>query len=62
MFGFRCYVCGGPWEQDDHVIPLSRGGTNWPANLRPICKLHNLMKGRKTLSEFFLRHPELAET
>jgi 5-methylcytosine-specific restriction endonuclease McrA len=21
----------------DHVKPLAQGGSNWPANLRPIC-------------------------
>ena len=33
----RCWMCGEPATQNDHVIPLSRGGSNWPANLRPAC-------------------------
>lgn len=37
MWGGKCWMCGESWEQIDHVIPLSRGGTNWPANLRPAC-------------------------
>lgn len=45
MFGFRCYMCGGPWETVDHVIPLARGGTGWPANLRPACNRCNARKG-----------------
>jgi 5-methylcytosine-specific restriction endonuclease McrA len=27
------------------VIPLSVGGTNWPANLRPACRSCNSAKG-----------------
>ena len=33
----RCWMCGEPATQTDHLIPLSRGGSNWPANLRPAC-------------------------
>lgn len=39
-----CYLCGGLAETMDHVIPLSAGGTNWPANLRPACSLCNSRK------------------
>lgn len=31
----------------DHVIPLSRGGTNWPANLVPSCAHCNKVKHNK---------------
>ncbi len=46
MFGGKCWVpgCGKLYEAIDHVIPLSRGGSNWPANLRPICHSHNSQK------------------
>jgi 5-methylcytosine-specific restriction endonuclease McrA len=44
FYGERCWMCGAPWEDWDHVIPLSRGGSNWPANLRPACAPCN---GRK---------------
>lgn len=32
-----CYVCGQPADQADHVVPVSKGGTDDPSNLRPIC-------------------------
>jgi 5-methylcytosine-specific restriction endonuclease McrA len=36
----------------DHVVPLSRGGTNWPDNLALACSACNLSKGAKLLSEW----------
>jgi len=37
-------MCGAPWEHIDHVKPISKGGSNWPANLRPACEPCNLRK------------------
>ncbi len=51
-YGRRCAYCGGPYEHLDHVIPLSRGGTNWPANLRPACAPCNMQKHTRKLSEW----------
>lgn len=51
-FGGRCSYCGGAYEHLDHVIPLSRGGSNWPANLRPSCIKCNTQKGAKTYFEW----------
>lgn len=50
MFGGKCWFpkCGKDFEAIDHVIPLSDGGTNWPANLRPICWRHNSIKGAQS--------------
>lgn len=45
MWGGRCYECQKPATSVDHYKPLSRGGSNWPANLRPICASCN---GRKS--------------
>jgi 5-methylcytosine-specific restriction endonuclease McrA len=47
LFGSACWLCGRPYEAVDHVIPLARGGTAWPANQRPICKRCNSAKGTK---------------
>lgn len=46
FYGFRCWVCKGPAEATDHVLALCRGGSAWPANLRPICTTCNLAKLR----------------
>lgn len=47
MFGGKCWVCGGPAEAVDHVKPLSKGGSNFPSNLRPACTGCNSSKGAK---------------
>jgi hypothetical protein len=44
VFGYRCWICRGPFEQVDHVKPLAAGGTHILANLRPSCKPCNLRK------------------
>ena len=43
-YGGKCYLCGVDYEAIDHVIPLSKCGSNWPANLRPICTSCNSKK------------------
>lgn len=44
MFGHRCWICRGPYEQVDHVKPVSKGGAHMLCNLRPICGDCNLRK------------------
>jgi len=51
-YGNKCYICGKDAEAIDHVIPLSKGGNNWPANLRPICKRCNSSKHAKWPYDF----------
>jgi 5-methylcytosine-specific restriction endonuclease McrA len=46
-YGRKCYLCGSPASATDHVVPLDKGGTNWPANLRPICRICNSIKHAK---------------
>lgn len=43
-YGGRCWCCGAAAEATDHVKPLAKGGSNWPANLRPICTSCNSSK------------------
>jgi hypothetical protein len=48
----KCWVCRGAYDCMDHFLPLAKGGTNWPANLRPICNSCNGMKGAKHPLDF----------
>lgn len=43
-WGFRCWVCGGPYMAMDHVKPIKHGGPHMLSNLRPICKPCNSRK------------------
>lgn len=36
----------------DHIIPLTRGGTNWPRNLQLLCAPCNSSKNTKTMDEW----------
>jgi 5-methylcytosine-specific restriction endonuclease McrA len=64
LYGRRCYLpwCGHcDWDAlpsrnrtIDHVIPVSRGGSNWPANLRPACQSCNSIKKAKSLADLGL--------
>lgn len=45
--GNRCWMCGGPFQEVDHVKPLSRGGKECLSNLRPACRPCNRSKGAK---------------
>ncbi|MGD9705226.1 MAG: HNH endonuclease [Acidimicrobiia bacterium] len=46
-FDHRCYVCGAPWEELEHLTPLSRGGTHSAENVRPSCTECNRGTGGK---------------
>jgi 5-methylcytosine-specific restriction endonuclease McrA len=52
----RCAYCGrdGKLEQD-HIMPLSRGGGHTPQNIAPACGFCNRSKGSKLLSEWVTR-------
>lgn len=51
----KCACCGeclnGIFEVD-HIIPLSKEGTNYPDNLQLLKPICNKRKGTKTMSEF----------
>ena len=34
----KCYLCGGDWDQLEHVKPVSRGGAHSLENCRPACE------------------------
>lgn len=44
-YGGKCWICRtADAQHTDHVKPLAKGGSNWPANLRPACAACNLAK------------------
>jgi 5-methylcytosine-specific restriction endonuclease McrA len=52
-----CLFCGEHrWTSPDHVIPLSKGGTNDISNLQPLCRRCNERKNAATLD---LRDPDV---
>ncbi len=52
--GWRCRYCEATGKMTiDHMIPLSRNGTNWPANMVPACMSCNARKHDKTFVEFY---------
>lgn len=46
-FGHKCWMCGDPATALDHVKPVSKGGSDCPANFRPACKSCNSRKGAR---------------
>lgn len=58
----ECYVCGGPYDHIDHVIPLSLHGPDMPNNLLPMCSIHNSSKYNSPLDQWlYEKHPHLLE-
>ena len=44
-----CVVCGNPADHTDHILPLSKGGSNELKNLQALChRCHS----KKTIKEF----------
>lgn len=50
----KCYYCHEPLDKYhvDHIVPLSRGGSNGPGNLVIACPTCNVKKGSKMLHEW----------
>lgn len=57
----QCAYCGGSGEMTmDHVVPLSRGGTNTIGNVLPACRSCNSSKHMKLLVEWRARKAAMA--
>ena len=56
-----CAICGNPVKYKkmtiDHIVPLSKGGTNGMDNLQLACKRCNLMKSDFSTEEFLVDTP-----
>jgi len=46
LYGNRCLACGdtGVALEADHVVPLTRGGTDGISNIQPLCESCNRRK------------------
>lgn len=52
--GHVCTYCGSKKRlEGDHIVPLSRGGSNALTNIATACRPCNLSKGSKTLEEWY---------
>lgn len=47
-----CFVKFGKKYHVDHIVPLARGGSNWPENLQLCCGPCNISKGAKDPLDF----------
>jgi 5-methylcytosine-specific restriction endonuclease McrA len=53
IFGRNCLKCGNTNDLTvDHIVPLSRGGSNYIYNLQPLCKRCNSIKGNRNCEDF----------
>jgi 5-methylcytosine-specific restriction endonuclease McrA len=51
-YGNKCVYCDGLFEEIDHYVPLSKGGSHTLDNVRPSCEHCNLIKSNKLPEEF----------
>lgn len=50
FYGGKCLSCGSTDRVEaDHVIPLSRGGSNYIDNIQPLCRICNASKSDKII-------------
>lgn len=44
----------------DHIVPIARGGSNWPGNLQLLCPFCNLSKKDKLMDEWLAQRKKTA--
>lgn len=53
QYNYTCLCCGKSEPEikltEDHIVPLSRGGSNYIENIQPLCQICNSTKNNKTI-------------
>jgi 5-methylcytosine-specific restriction endonuclease McrA len=50
IYNHVCLMCGKPEPLTiDHIVPLSKGGSNFIQNIQPLCRSCNSSKSNKTI-------------
>ena len=56
FYGNKCLRCeklaADCTLTQDHVIPVSKGGSHWPENLQPLCRPCNSAKGARNSTDY----------
>ena len=64
FFDYRCAYTGEPLELHyhlDHIVPLSKNGTNYIWNIVPSNKSPNCSKGQSELEQWYMRQAYFSE-
>jgi len=57
-YGYKCAYCGKEFDlfdlpERDHIIPVSKGGSNTKENIVPACRHCNSSKGNKSVNIYY---------
>ena len=55
-FNYLCFWCGALWEEQEHIVALSKGGTHSKGNVVPSCADCNDKKYLKDPLEFYFEN------